>query len=130
MVLFLAGLGVLLYPTVSNWLYRSSVAQQKEQFIQQVEAAAEPQPTASLEEPEPVLPFEPLYQELCRRNASLYAERQKDLKDPFSYQQLDIDLTAYGLEGNVIGFLSIPKMDVELPILLGPTRTCGRAPCI
>lgn len=71
------------------------------------------------ESDDPALPFEELYQELKRRNQELYEEKQKDLKDPFSYEQPTIDLTEYGLEGNIIGFIFIPKMEMELPILLG-----------
>lgn len=117
LLLFLAGLAVLLFPIFTNRLYNEKVQKQKAVFEQQIEETE-----AQLEnmaQDTPVLPFEELYQELKRRNQELYEEKQKDLKDPFSYQQPTIDLTEYGLEGNIIGFISIPKMEVELPILLG-----------
>lgn len=113
-LLFLAGLAVLLFPVFTNWLYNEEVQRQKETFEQQIEQAAD-----VTGEGTSALPFEDLYQELKRRNELLFREKQKDLKDPFSYQQQGIDLTAYGLDGNIIGFVSIPKMRVELPILLG-----------
>lgn len=103
--LIILGLSVLLYPLCTDWQYKNAVQEQKEMFEQQMEDNG-------------VL-FEELYQELKRRNEELYQEKQKDLADPFSYEQPDIDLTEYGLDGNVIGFLSIPKMEIELPILLG-----------
>ena len=109
-VLFLTGLAVLLFPVLTDRLYRQEVEQKKAAFEQQIEAA---------EGQEGGLPFEALYKELDRRNRMLFTQKQKDLKDPFSYQQPDIDLSAYGLQGNIIGFVSIPKMEVELPILLG-----------
>lgn len=115
LLLFLAGLAVLLYPVFTNWRYGQEVRRQKQDFEQRIEEAAENMPEAD----ETTLPFEELYQELKRRNQELYEEKQKDLKDPFSYEQPAIDLTEYGLEGNIIGFVSIPKMEVELPILLG-----------
>lgn len=68
------------------------------------------------------MPFEALYQELLRQNEALFSEKQKDLVDPFSYERQGIDLAQYGLSGNVIGFVSIPKMDIELPILLGANQ--------
>lgn len=114
-LLFLAGLAVLLYPICTDLLYKKEVQQQKIQFTQQIEEATEKMP----KEAGAAFPFEELYQELQRRNEALFAEKQKELKDPFSYQQPGIDLTEYGLEGNIIGFVSIPKMEVELPILLG-----------
>lgn len=108
-ILFVSGLVVLLLPVINNWLYERDVRQMKQNFEEQIKEA-----TA-----ESSLPFEKLYQELKHRNEKLYIEKQKDLKDPFSYEQPAINLTEYGLDGNVIGFVSIPKMDVELPILLG-----------
>ncbi len=111
-LLFLAGLVVLLFPVFTNWIYEGEVRQQKQIFQQRVEAAID-------ETRDNDLPLEELYQELKRRNEALFVDMQKDLKDPFSYQQPAIDLTAYGLEGNIIGFICIPKMGVELPILLG-----------
>lgn len=114
LLLFLVGLAVLLFPVFTNWLYIEEVQRQKETFELQIEEAAD----VTVEDAS-ALPFEDLYQELKRRNELLFTEKQKDLKDPFSYQQPGIDLTAYGMEGNIIGFVSIPKMGVELPILLG-----------
>ncbi len=114
-VLFLTGLAVLLFPVFTNWLYAEGVQQQKQAFEEQIKEAAQNIPETG----DTVLPFEELYQELKRRNQELYEEKQKDLKDPFSYEQPTIDLAEYGLEGKIIGFVSIPEMEVELPILLG-----------
>ena len=44
------------------------------------------------------------------------------MQDPFSFEQPAIDLADFGLDGNIIGFVSIPKMDIELPILLGANK--------
>lgn len=107
-MLFLLGLTIALYPVISNWFYKVEVRQMEKTFEQQI-----------VEFSDSMISFEKLYQELKRRNELLFAEKQKDLKDPFSYQQPEIDLTEYGFQGNVIGFISIPKMEVELPILLG-----------
>lgn len=114
-VLFFVGLSIMLYPVLTNWLYNLDVQSQKRTFEQKIKKAENP----SQEENASERLFEELYQELKRRNELLYSEHQKDLKDPFSYEQPGIDLTEYGIEGNTIGFLSIPKMEIELPILLG-----------
>lgn len=114
-LLFAAGLFVMLLPVFTDRLYRKEVEQQKQTFERQIEQ--EENDTSATDAP--VLPFEELYQELKRRNEELFSEKQTDLKDPFSYQQPAIDLSEYGLEGNTIGFIFIPKMEVELPILLG-----------
>lgn len=60
-----------------------------------------------------------LYADMQAYNDRLYADGQKDLKDPFSYEVPSFDLREYGFKNNVIGIVSIPKMDVELPVYLG-----------
>ncbi len=124
LALFLAGLLLLLYPSLSNRRYDEGVEEQKTRFEQQLEEESSRVTDAAKKEkkPQPELPFEELYQELSRRNAELYETRQEGLTDPWAYEQPGIDLTEYGLEGNTIGFLSIPKMELELPILLGASR--------
>lgn len=100
------GLFILLLPKFMNFLYKEDAKNIKESFAVQ---------TINNEKEN----YEELYEELQKRNEVLYREKQKDLKDPFSYEQSNINLENYGLEGNIIGFISIPKINVELPIFLG-----------
>ncbi len=103
-LLFAAGLSLLVFPVISDWLYERDVQRQKDAFENMSGTDSR---------------LEALYQELLRQNKKLFEEKQKNLTDPFSYSQPSIDLSGYGLDDNIIGFVSIPKMDVELPILLG-----------
>ncbi len=103
-IIFLIGLGVMLYPVFTDWMYQLNVKSQTEAYEEKM------QTNPKLEE---------LYQELQRRNVALYEEKQRNLVDPWSYEQSSIDLTEYGIEDNIIGFIEIDKMDIELPILLG-----------
>ena len=64
-------------------------------------------------------PLEKLYEELKFRNEELYKNKQENLVDPFSYEQPSIDLSEYGIQDNTIGYIRIPKMEIEVPILLG-----------
>lgn len=60
-----------------------------------------------------------LRSELEVYNKQLYETGQSELVDPFSYSEPSFDLTEYGLEENMIGYLTIPKMGIELPVYLG-----------
>ena len=80
-VLFIAGLAVLLYPRFTNWLYNNDVERQMESFDQLIEEEKRSLPSGSAE-----LPFEELYQELKRQNEKLFAEKQSGLRDAFSLQ--------------------------------------------
>ena len=66
-------------------------------------------------------PYSELYEAMERYNAQIYASGQTGLCDAWAYQQPSFDLTAYGVEDGAMGVISIPKMDIELPIYLGAT---------
>ena len=99
--LMLAGAALLLFPVITDWMYRNRTEGEYRDFMQWSRSDAE---SDSLEQ---------LYRELVRRNEELYANGQQELDDPFSYQQPEVDLSAYGLNGNIIGFISIEKMGLE-----------------
>lgn len=110
LVLVLAGAGILLYSRFTAYRYARQVERQKEAFLQQVEEKNPQEADPRLEE---------LYQKLVEENRKLYEQHQPQLTDPFSYEQPAVDLSQYGLEDGVVGYLTIDKMDVDLPIYLG-----------
>lgn len=115
LVLVLVGAGVLLYPRFTAFRYAQEVSRQKESFLEQVD----PEGTHGEEAQEPDPRLEELYEKLVEENQRLYEEHQPQLVDPFSYEQPAIDLSEYGLEDGVIGYLTIDKMGIELPVYLG-----------
>ena len=60
-----------------------------------------------------------LYKAMWEYNRTIYAEHQKELSDPWAYENTSFDLTAYGLETDVIGVLTIPALELEMPLYLG-----------
>ena len=66
-------------------------------------------------------PYSELYEAMRQYNARIHANGQSGLSDAWAYQQPSFDLAAYGIEDGAMGVISIPKMDVELPIYLGAT---------
>ena len=63
--------------------------------------------------------LEELYQVMREYNEKIYVQKQDDLVDPFSYQQIDISLKAFGLPNEMIGHIEIPAIKVRMPIYLG-----------
>ncbi|MDR1713059.1 MAG: class C sortase [Coriobacteriales bacterium] len=118
LILLLSGLGILLYPQLLDWRYRSQVAVQKSSFLTAValsSSSASNQGCAGSD-------YEQLYQYLLSENRRLAETGQSDLCDALSYQQPSVDLRDYGLEDDCIGFISLPSIDVELPIYLGANQ--------
>lgn len=101
------GITLLCFPHVSNFVYEKKVEENKEKFVVKI----------SDEENEDLL--DKLYKELEIKNQELYESNQENLVDPFSYEQTSINLSEYGIDDNIIGYIRIPKMNIELPILLG-----------
>lgn len=142
-LLFLVGLGIFLWPTVQTLLFQRQSAQVISDFQSRAEAAqAFKQPdavTGPAEQTEPEqtqpesIPTKPAVQpetpdypgllaEMERYNRMLYLTGQSGLQDAWSYEQAALDLTQWGLEDSAVGYITIPAMDLEMPIYLGASR--------
>lgn len=127
-IVFLAGAAIFCFPLVKNWYYDYHTSHVLDSYKDEIKELARqttekiPEPSTSVSasqvsEPEDIFPD--LYEEMAAYNQNIYENKQKDLTDPFSYESASFDLTAYGLSDNIIGYLSIPAMNVELPVYLG-----------
>lgn len=106
-VLILIGISLFCFPHVSNFFYENRVEKEKKVFIEKI---AKDENKSLLDK---------LYEDLQEQNRKLYEDLQNNLTDPFSYEQPAVDLSKYGIDDNVIGYINIPKINIELPILLG-----------
>jgi sortase A len=101
-LLFLLGLSVALIPTGNRLLSRAREEAQVKSFV----------PSRQDD-----LPDRSLYEALRQYNTALYAARQSELTSLDACADFPVDLPAYGRE--MIGTLSIPAIDVSLPLFLG-----------
>lgn len=118
-ILFLCGLGVFLYPKITQWYAFNHQQKAMEEFreeLAEVQGEEKEQPEDSSVSRENL---EQLYEDMQEYNERIYLEGQENLKDPFDYEMPSFDLTEYGFDSNVIGIISIPAMEVELPLYLG-----------
>ena len=72
-----------------------------------------------LEERQPEQQYPELMAALQAYNQRIYAEKQSDLIDLEACEEPAADLTAYGIEDEIIGVLEIPAMELTMPIYLG-----------
>lgn len=117
MILFLIGLGILLFPWLNNEYTTYSMNLAGKRF-------AENSASRLLKEEgiEDLKEIDPLFLEMQKYNQNLVKTGQAGLVDPWSYEQTSIDLTKYGYKENVIGMLKIPKLDIIMPIALGASK--------
>ncbi len=116
-ILFIIGALVFLFPYISNYLYEQNVKDVKDDFINNIDDI-----NSEAKEDKKDNMLEVLYQKLVEENNKLYKEKQNKLTDPFSYEQTNINLKKYGLKKNIIGFIEIPKIKVDVPIYLGANK--------
>ena len=125
LMVFIAGLGFLLYPYLQGAIADYMITQEAHEFLEMVETRpTQPEETIPvITEPVPTEPEETesvLHPELLDAmksyNSQIWAEKQSGLCDPWSYEQPSFKLGDYGLEDEVFGVISIPKLDLEMPI--------------
>ena len=72
-----------------------------------------------LEERKPEQKHSELLADLQAYNQRIYAEKQSGLVDLEACEESAADLTAYGIEDEIIGVLEIPAMELTMPVYLG-----------
>lgn len=124
-LVFLCGLGIFLYPKMTEWY----AAKNQQRTIKEFEEIVLPKKTKIIStdgkiesndtDEELKQNLERLYRDMQEYNQRIYEEGQEKLRDPFDYETPSFDLTKYGFNENVIGIIRIPAMEVELPLYLG-----------
>ncbi len=129
--IFLAGLGVLLYPAAHGAWTQWQMKGKAEEFLSFVQtdtflpetvpsyiSGGEVSNTSN-----PIVPdkYPELWLDMRDYNESLYESGQTGLSNPAAYETPSFQLSDYGLDSEVFGVISIPKLEVELPLYLGAT---------
>ena len=128
LMLFIAGLGILLYPFIQGAMVDRQISMNAQAFLEDKDAQTQshaiivPDSTEGTEA-EVALPdkYPELYLAMQDYNTQIWEEKQSGLCDPWSYEQPSFDLTEYGISDEVFGVISIPALQLEMPIFLGAT---------
>ena len=124
-MLFIAGLGLALYPFIQGAVVDGIMQKQAENFLSRVEISDdEPsgtEPVILATEPDETQPrqYQELWEEMTAYNESIYAQGQTGLANSYAYEVPSFILKDYGLEDEIFGVISIPKLGLEMPIFLG-----------
>lgn len=104
-LLAVAGICIMLWPVFTGHRLQNNAATAVQDFL------------ADRDEPEQLYPD--LLAALQEYNRQLYAEKQSSLIDLEACEEPATDLTAYGIEDEIIGVLEIPAMELTMPVYLG-----------
>lgn len=131
-IIFFIGLLIFIYPTASkiinNYLIQKTISNYKQDIAKinvtdndenqnkSLEVEGEANNSHTKEE------LDELFNKMQSYNENIFNEGQQKLLDPFSYELPSFDLLELGFKDNIIGYLTIPKMEIEIPIYLGATQ--------
>ena len=104
-LLAVAGICVMLWPMFTGHRLQSNAATAVQEFL--------------AEHNEPEQRYTELLEALQEYNRQLYTEKQCNLTDIEACETPAADLTAYGIEDEIIGVLEIPAMELTMPVYLG-----------
>ena len=62
-------------------------------------------------------------------NATIFREGQQHLSCEHAYEKPSFKLADYGMEDEIFGVISIPKLELEMPVYLGATYQHLADPC-
>ena len=106
-IMFILGLSLVITPIITDRLYNINVDNLEKKYDKIIKLIDEQKLKA-------------LTELLEEENKKLYINKQISFKNQEHYlENATIDLSKYGLEDNIFGFIEIPSIDIKLPIYLG-----------
>lgn len=129
-LIFIAGLSLALFPYVYGAIVDRTITMNAETFLENSDTSTIPsEPVVEIIPHETVPPeedapglYSELWEDMTAYNQAIYAQGQSGLSCEYDYQQPSFILREYGLSSEVFGVISIPAMDLEMPIYLGATN--------
>lgn len=125
-ILFIVGFGFFSYPIVLKESFDKQTVNTIEEFeqlksagLKRVENDSSNNEETASQKP---IPYADLRMAMFDYNDRLFRNRQSGLIDQLSYEQPDFLLSDYGVDTNILGYITIPDIDIKLPIYNGASK--------
>lgn len=116
LILFIAGIVFIAYPIALRIAFDRQASQAIGQFERYRTDTAGTDSTSSSDDG---VPYAELRRAMFDYNERLYLSGQSGLIDQLSYEIPDFHLSDYGIDSELLGYISIPSVEIELPIYNG-----------
>ena len=129
MLVFMMGFAICAFPVIQNIVMDYQLSQGAQDFFDRFDpnennvTTLTDMPASNTEPSTAPREHEALWEDMLAYNRQILVEKQEGLCDPWSYQQPSFTLGEYGLEDEVFGVISIPAIDLEMPLYLGATSS-------
>ena len=130
-LLLLSGCIMLLYPSLNGLWVDYTMRRDAQEFLSYMEVKpftpeesipSETVPQEGTVEAAPPTEHTQLWLDMKAYNKAIFREGQEGLSNPTAYEKSSFRLSDYGLETEVFGVLSIPRLSLEMPIYLGASK--------
>ena len=118
-ILLIVGIGFFAYPIALRVVFNMQANQTIDKFEQL--KTDEFQTDDSVTD-ECDLPYAQLRKAMFDYNERLYVSGQSGLIDQLSYEEPDFLLSDYGIDSDILGYITIPSIEVKLPIYNGASK--------
>lgn len=118
-ILLIVGIGFFAYPIALRVVFNMQANQAIDQFEQLKTDELQTDNTAPNDGN---LPYAELRKAMFDYNEKLYLSGQSGLIDQLSYEKPDFLLSDYGINSDILGYITIPAIDVKLPIYNGASE--------
>ena len=128
-VIFLMGFAICAFPFIQNIAMDYQLTQDAQDFFDRLDpdennvTTLTEWPASNTEPSEAPREHEDLWQDMLEYNRQIWEEKQEGLCDPWSYQQPSFTLGEYGLDEEVFGVITIPSINLKMPLYLGATSS-------
>ncbi len=126
LLVFAAGLAFLLFPSLWGAMVDREISLNAQDFLNRGETEPTiPEVIVTIDsptEPEETRAYPELWADMVHYNETIYTQGQAGLSCQYDYQKPSFRLSDYGLGDEVFGVISIPAMELEMPIFLGATE--------
>lgn len=118
---FQMGVSLLLFPIWNRLFTEREVMHSAERFLSEAAAPVSEPDTENTDPTEPQKPYAELWEEMCAYNDNLYAQKQADLNSTDDFKESGFRLRDYERKDEVFAVLTIPKINLDMPVYLGAT---------
>lgn len=122
-LLFACGFSIFAYPYIHNYMVERDMQGQIHDFLEKMGTQPTEDTPELTDSPELPREYQALWDAMVSYNDAIWEEKQAGLCDPWAYQHPSFTLGEYGLEEEVFGVISIPALDLEMPLYLGATAS-------
>ena len=122
-LLFACGFSIFAYPYIHNYMVERDMRVQIHYFLEKMGTQPTEDTPELTDSPELPREYQALWDAMVSYNDAIWEEKQAGLCDPWAYQQAYFTLGEYGLEEEEFGVLSIPALELEMPLYLGATAS-------